>query len=99
MERKTISLLSILVACAGPGFATEQAPVIPEPWDPALAGDLVMEQLVTVTDPEVKGAHDAEMAIVGDRAYLVAEVDDEAPGESAARAPIAAPTTPGSPAA
>jgi hypothetical protein len=35
-----------------------------------------MERLVTVTAPQVKGAHDAEMAIVGDRAYIVAEVDD-----------------------
>lgn len=54
-------------------------------WDPALAGDLVMDRLVAVTAPQVKGAHDAEFAIVGRRAYIVAELDDEKTGESAAR--------------
>ena len=60
------------------------APAAPA-WDPALAGDLVMERLVTVTAPRVKGAHDAEFAIVGRHAYIVAELDDEKTGESAAR--------------
>lgn len=71
-------------------FATASTETIeiPNDWNPALAGDVVMEGLVTVTAPQVKGAHDAEMTIVGDRAYIVAEVDDEASGESAARASI-----------
>ncbi len=74
------ALLSALVALTSPAFA---APLVPAEWDPALAGDLVMERLITVTAPQVKGAHDAEMAIVGDRAYVVAEVNDVRSGESA----------------
>ncbi|MDF1754906.1 MAG: exo-alpha-sialidase [Verrucomicrobiales bacterium] len=60
------------------------APLVPENWDPALAGDVVMERLITVTAPEVKGAHDAEMVTVGNYAYIVAEVNDLNSGESAA---------------
>lgn len=55
--------------------------LVPDGWDPALAGDQVLERLVTVTAPQVKGAHDAEFACVGDRAYVVAEVNDVRPGE------------------
>ena len=40
-------------------------------WDPALAGDVVMQRLVKVTAPQVKGAHDAEFVCVGERAYIV----------------------------
>ncbi|MEQ1843106.1 MAG: sialidase family protein, partial [Verrucomicrobiales bacterium] len=57
--------------------------LLPAGWDPALAGDLVMEKLMTVNAPQVKGAHDAEMVMVGDRAYVVAEVNDVRAGESA----------------
>jgi len=59
--------------------------IVPPGWNNALAGDLVMERLVNVTAPQVKGAHDAEFAIAERRAYIVAEVDDEKTGESAAR--------------
>lgn len=58
--------------------------LLPEGWDPALAGDQVMKRLVTVTGPKVKGAHDAEFVCVGDHAYVVAEVNDTRAGESAA---------------
>lgn len=57
--------------------------LIPLDWDPGLAGDIVMERLITVTAPQVKGAHDAELEIVDGRAYLVAEVNDVRSGESA----------------
>lgn len=42
-----------------------------------------MERLITVTAPQVKGAHDAEMEIVDGKAYIVAEVNDVRSGESA----------------
>jgi len=74
------ALLTGLLALAAPAIA---APLVPAGWDAALAGDLVMERLITVTAPQVKGAHDAEMVIVGDKAYLVAEVNDVRAGESA----------------
>ena len=57
--------------------------VLPAGWDPKRAGDAVMERLVCVTAPQVKGAHDAEMALVGEHAYVVAEVNDVRPGEGA----------------
>lgn len=57
--------------------------LVPSGWDPALAGDEVMDRLINTTAPQVKGAHDAEMAIVDDRAYIVVEVNDLRPGESA----------------
>ena len=64
-----------------PGSA---APLLPPGWDPRAAGDRVLERLVRVTAPAVKGAHDAAMALFGGRAYIVAEVSDERAGESAA---------------
>lgn len=58
--------------------------LLPAGWDPALAGDAVMERLVNTSAPQVKGAHDAELVCVGDRAYVVTEANDVQAGESAA---------------
>ncbi len=52
------------------------------PWDAKAAADRVMARLVTVTGPEVKGAHDAEFVIVDGKAYIVAMANDVQPGES-----------------
>ncbi|MFO7906794.1 MAG: sialidase family protein [Pirellulaceae bacterium] len=57
--------------------------LLPPNWDPVLAGDQVLARLVCITAPKVKGAHDAEMAIVEGHAYIVAEVNDVKSGESA----------------
>ena len=46
--------------------------LLPPNWDPVLAGDQVLARLVCITAPKVKGAHDAEMAIVEGHAYIVA---------------------------
>lgn len=61
----------------------EKPQIIPAKWDPALAGDVVMQRLVNTTAPQVKGAHDAEFACVGDRVYIVVEANDLKAGESA----------------
>lgn len=61
----------------------EKPQIIPAKWDPALAGDVVMQRLVNTTAPQVKGAHDAEFVCVGDRAYIVVEANDLKAGESA----------------
>ena len=53
-------------------------------WDPKAAADRVMSGLIRVTAPDVKGAHDADLVIVDDRAYVIAMVNDVQPGESAA---------------
>ncbi|EMI16253.1 secreted protein, partial [Rhodopirellula maiorica SM1] len=57
---------------------------VPDNWNPALAGDMVMQRLVRVTGPEVKGAHDSEFVLVDDKAYIVAELSEERAGESPA---------------
>ncbi len=56
---------------------------LPADWDPALAGDIVMQRLINTSASRVKGAHDAEFVCVGERAYLVAEANDVKAGESA----------------
>ena len=52
-------------------------------WDPKAAADVVLRRLIPVTAPQVKGAHDADLAIVDGRAYIVAMVNDIRPGETA----------------
>ncbi len=60
--------------------------LLPANWDPALAGDIVMQRLVRVTAPQVKGAHDAEFVCVGERAYIVEHDNDVSPGHGAGAA-------------
>ena len=60
--------------------------LLPAGWDPALAGDVVMQRLTKVTTPQAKGAHDAEFVCVGDHAYIVEHDNDVAPGHSAGAA-------------
>ena len=79
--KNRIPILSLAVALTVSPVVAQT--LIPAGWDPALARDLVMDPLITVTAPQVKGAHDAEMVIIGDRAYVVAEVNDVRAGESA----------------
>jgi predicted neuraminidase len=76
-------ILRVLGLTLGATLVARAPGQVPPGWDPALAGDLVMAKLITVTAPQVKGAHDAEMVIVGDHAYVVAEVNDVRAGESA----------------
>lgn len=57
--------------------------LVPAGWDPALAGDLVIQRLIRVTAPHVKGAHDAEFACVGQRAFIVEHDNDIQPGHGA----------------
>ncbi len=78
MKAKTVFLLSTLMA----PLAAAQS-LLPDGWDPALAGDIVMQRLVNTSAPHVKGAHDAEFVCVGERAFVVAEANDEKAGESA----------------
>jgi hypothetical protein len=77
----TLSLL-LLAADVG-GGELDKLNLVPAGWDPVVAGNVVLERLVKVTAPQVKGAHDAEFVCVGDMAYVVAEVNDVKGGESA----------------
>ncbi len=60
--------------------------LVPSNWDPALAGDIVMQRLIRVTAPQAKGAHDAEFVCVGERAYIVEHDNDVEPGHGAGAA-------------
>jgi hypothetical protein len=64
-------------------FTEAASRLLPAGWNAKAEADRALTGLVTVTAPQVKGAHDAEMALVGDRAYIVAEVNDQQAGESA----------------
>src|SRR4029079_12288151 len=72
---------SLLVSSA---FAaeTKPSPLLPPDWNPVAAAQDVLEKLVNTSAPEVKGAHDAEMVIVKDRAYIVSEANDVKAGEA-----------------
>ncbi|MEP6669819.1 MAG: sialidase family protein [Chthoniobacter sp.] len=59
------------------------AQILPPGWDARQAGDKVLAGLVKVSAPEVKGAHDAEFVVMGDRAFVVYEANDVKPGENA----------------
>ena len=58
------ALLCVLVGLAPAAEPPAPARILPADWDAKAAGDRVLAGLVKVTAPEVKGAHDAEMAIV-----------------------------------
>lgn len=60
-------------------------PLLPADWDPVKAGNEVIERLISVTAPHVKGAHDGGFVIVDNHAYIVSTVNDELPGHSRAQ--------------
>ena len=57
--------------------------LLPSGWNPKAAADKVLSNIFQVTGSGVKGAHDAEFACVGERAYVVTEANDQQGGESA----------------
>lgn len=64
-----------------PNRPKESANILPSDWNPLQEGSQVLNKLISVTASQVRGAHDAEMVLVGDRAYVVAEVNDLRAGE------------------
>ncbi len=77
MPRLTLLILLLPLA---PASAES---LLPPNWDAKQAGDQVLAGLILVTAPQVKGAHDAEMAITNGRAYIVAELNDDRADEGA----------------
>lgn len=77
MNMKSILLLVSIIGTV----SLSAQDILPENWNPVSEANEVLEKLVKVTAPEVKGAHDAEFVIVGDYAYIVAEVNNIQPGE------------------
>ncbi len=76
---KKLTLLFLLLPLASASAES----LLPQNWDAKQAGDCVLDDLIQVTAPQVKGAHDAEMAITNGHAYVVAEVNDDRTGEAA----------------
>lgn len=83
MKRTRCLLIANILAASVMTASAPAQTLVPADWDAALAGDLVLERLITATAPQAKGVHDAEMVLVKDRAYIVAEVNDVRAGESA----------------
>jgi hypothetical protein len=59
--------------------------LLPADWDPVQAGNEVLERMISVTAPHVKGAHDGDFVIVGDHAYIVSTVNEVGREHSARR--------------
>lgn len=81
-----VTFAALLLATPAVLHAADKPSLLPTNWDPALAGDVVMQRLVKVTAPEVKGAHDAEFVCVGDQAYIVEHDNNVEPGHGAGAA-------------
>lgn len=82
--RLLLCLTALLVGCSTSKDDSKPTPsLLPAGWDAKAAGDKVMASLIKTSGPEVKGAHDAHFAIVGDRAYIVSEANDRQAGEAA----------------
>jgi predicted neuraminidase len=60
--------------------------LLPLGWDPKRAGDEVLSKLIKVSAPQVKGAHDADLVLVGERAFIVEHDNDIKPGHGAGKA-------------
>jgi hypothetical protein len=58
--------------------------IIPTDWNAKRAADEVLGRLVNVCLPQVKGAHDSDLLLVGEKAYIVYEANDIQPGENPA---------------
>jgi hypothetical protein len=82
--RLLLCIAALLVGCSTSKQETKPtASLLPAGWDPKAAADKVMAGLIKVTGPDVKGAHDSHLAIVGDRAFVISEVNDRQAGEAA----------------
>jgi hypothetical protein len=60
--------------------------LLPLGWNAKSAGDEVLTTLIKVSAPQVKGAHDADFVMVGERAYIVEHDNDIKPGHGAGKA-------------
>jgi hypothetical protein len=68
------------------GTASSVPALLPGGWNPKAEADKRLEGMIQVTGPEVKGAHDADLVMVGDRAFVVATANDVKPGHGAKEA-------------
>lgn len=84
--RILLCLAFLLAACSTSKDSPTQVKsvrILPAGWDAKAEADRVMADLIKVTTPQVKGAHDSHLAIVGKRAFVISEVNDRQAGEAA----------------
>ena len=82
--RLLLCLAALVVGCSTSKKDSRTShTLLPEGWDAKAAADKVMAGLIKVTGPEVKGAHDSHLAIVGERAFVISEVNDRQASENA----------------
>jgi hypothetical protein len=72
------------IGTAGP--AVSVSALVPADWNPKSEAAKAMAGMIQVTGPEVKGAHDSDLVMVGDRAFVVALANDVKPGHGAKEA-------------
>jgi len=56
--------------------------ILPGDWNPKQEADKVLPQLINVCSPVVKGAHDSDFILVGNKAYIVYMANDIKPSEN-----------------
>ncbi len=74
----------VLAGLDGSGTLLAQSvngPLLPLNWDPKATGECVLAGLKNICLPQVKGAHDSDFVIVGEKAYIVYMANDLQPGE------------------
>jgi hypothetical protein len=59
-----------------------EKPILPTDWNAKAAADHVLAGLFNVSGSSVKGAHDSDLLLVGDRAYVISMANDDRPGEN-----------------
>ena len=59
--------------------------LVPPGWDPKAEADKVLSNLIRVSAAQVRGAHDADLVLVGERAYIVEHDNDIKPGHGAGK--------------
>ncbi len=64
----------------------EKPKLLRSDWDPKASAGKALSSMIQVTGPEVKGAHDSDLVMVGDRAFVVALANDVKPGHGAREA-------------
>lgn len=73
------------VAATAESIEPVYEPLLAPDWDPVYAGNKVLDGLISVTAPPVKGAHCGGFIPVENHAYIVSTVNDEGRGHSHSR--------------
>jgi len=85
-RKHSLTLIATLLLAPLMVVHAENGRLLPTDWDPKRAGDEVLFTLIRVSAPQVKGAHDADLVLVGERAFVVEHDNDIKPGHGAGKA-------------